>query len=477
MLRLILSFVCFVFVTNYAFGFSGQSTVKVAVVDSGTDIQHDSLRELIWKNSKDSTENGVDEDLNGFIDDIWGWNFADNSNLIIDRQYIGLYSEKMKRFYELQAKVELKTLTDEDIAWYRLISAQADWSEFIADANFYGGFSHGTHVAGIIAKHIKNRSLTTEILNVKLLPTVRTLTLRTETETEVGESVDVVLPEEEIKDLKSQLDSIAVRNGAKTAKIAAYLSEKEVTVMNGSYGIGFPQGFKMLKRVLKNVDVGQISSLAQYYMNRLVEENAKGVDHAPEVLFVFASGNDGLNNDKFPDSPSCIKRENVISVAAINEKTGQLASFSNYGKKTAHIGAPGVGIESSAPGSSNKVHMNGTSQAAPYVAGVLTAMYDENRSLSHADARKILFGTVDKTEELKEKVVSGGAVNAKRAIYAARLTSMYSVETAIEKAFNKHSKNPYAGRELEETVEKSFDDIFELDISTVTQRPILTIIK
>lgn len=61
------------------------------------------------------------------------------------------------------------------------------------------------------------------------------------------------------------------------------------------------------------------------------------------MVFVAAAGNDGKDNDTAPDSPSGLAAENIISVAAVNNR-GELARFSNYGAATVDVGAPGEAI-------------------------------------------------------------------------------------------------------------------------------------
>lgn len=56
--------------------------VVVAIIDSGVDIENKSLKESIWINSKEIANNGIDDDKNGYIDDINGWNFCDNSSSV-----------------------------------------------------------------------------------------------------------------------------------------------------------------------------------------------------------------------------------------------------------------------------------------------------------------------------------------------------------------------------------------------------------
>ena len=59
-------------------------TVIVGVIDSGVDIEHEDLKDVVWTNKKEKPNNGIDDDNNGYVDDIHGWNFlgdAVNENL------------------------------------------------------------------------------------------------------------------------------------------------------------------------------------------------------------------------------------------------------------------------------------------------------------------------------------------------------------------------------------------------------------
>src|SRR5690606_10906985 len=114
---------------------------------------------------------------------------------------------------------------------------------------------------------------------------------------------------------------------------------------------------------------------------------------APNTLFVLAAGNDGMDNDRFPTAPANVKLDNAITVAATMNNE-DLASFSNYGARMVDVAAPGVGILSSVPGN-DRLHLSGTSQAAPYVSNVAGRIVDANLALRPAQIRTILMETVD----------------------------------------------------------------------------------
>ena len=138
-----------------------------------------------------------------------------------------------------------------------------------------------------------------------------------------------------------------------------------------------------------------------------------------DILFVAAAGNDGADADRRPHYPSGYKLPNVMSVAAL-DRHDKLAGFSNYGAKGVHVAAPGKEILSTWLGGKYEEH-SGTSMATPFVAGVAGLILSVEPNLSVKELRDRLTNTVDKLDSLKGKVVSGGRVNAARAVGAVQI--------------------------------------------------------
>lgn len=131
-----------------------------------------------------------------------------------------------------------------------------------------------------------------------------------------------------------------------------------------------------------------------------------------DILFVAAAGNSSVDNDRTPHYPSSYP--NVISVAAL-DRNDQLASFSNFGVKSVMIGAPGVDILSTWLGNEYE-EKSGTSMATPVVSGVAALILAKNPRMSVEDLHKRLMDSTDPIIALKGKTVSGGRINAAKAL-------------------------------------------------------------
>ena len=126
---------------------------------------------------------------------------------------------------------------------------------------------------------------------------------------------------------------------------------------------------------------------------------------AKGVIFVAAAGNDGTNNDANPVYPANYNSDNVVTVAA-TDRNDKLASFSNFGRTTVEIAAPGANIYSTLPGNKYGVY-SGTSMAAPQVVGALALVWDTHPAWTYKQVIDAVLKTADVLPSLAGKVATG----------------------------------------------------------------------
>ena len=429
--------------------------VIVAVIDSGTDIEHEDLKNVLWTNKKEIPGNGIDDDKNGYIDDIHGWNFlgdvvAENMEYVryirnlgpkydgktessisaTDREEFALYQKAKAEFekesqevqsnkarYEqilsqlepahkaMTGKFGKESYTKDDLATIANPSAEEQQQipmltqmlsfadtvpEVIAQLNdgldYFGGrleshFStttdfrgvlndnpddindttygnndvdgpttdkedvkHGTHVAGIIGAERNNGvgmngvANNVEIMVVRAVPD--------------GDEYD--------KDIALAI-RYAVDNGAK--------------VINTSFGKYYSPHPEWVWDAIK------------YAADK-------------DVLIVNAAGNEGLNLDEKQVYPNDQVGTGVeisdtfITIGALNTKYGgeMVANFSNYGVSSVDAFAPGVKIWSTTPLNTYE-YLQGTSMAAPAVAGAAAVIRSQFPKLSAKQVKEVLMNS------------------------------------------------------------------------------------
>ncbi len=133
-----------------------------------------------------------------------------------------------------------------------------------------------------------------------------------------------------------------------------------------------------------------------------------------DMLFVVAAGNSTSNNDASPTYPASFTAANLISVAA-TDNNDSLASFSNFGKSSVNIAAPGVSILSTLPGN-NYGWYSGTSMATPHVSGAAALILSACPSLGTSALRSTILSSADPVASLANSVNTGGRLNVARAI-------------------------------------------------------------
>lgn len=287
---------------------TGGTGFVVAVIDSGAQWDHPDLAANIWSNPFEFV-NGIDDDGNGYIDDVRGWDFFNNDNNP-------------------------------------------------ADPN-----GHGTHTAGTVGAVGNNGiGVAGTAWAVRIMP------LRFLGANGTGSTSDAVAALE-------------------------YAVDMGVKVSNNSWG----------------------SYAFSTTLNNAINAS-KSIGH----VYVASAGNDGLNTDVNPHYPSGYAHDNIISVAATNNRD-KMPTWSNYGASSVDLGAPGDDVASTFK-NSTYVYLSGTSMAAPHVAGVAALLYIQNPSWTYQQVRGRILSTVRPTSAMNGVTATGGVLNLQDAIASSSQT-------------------------------------------------------
>lgn len=148
---------------------------------------------------------------------------------------------------------------------------------------------------------------------------------------------------------------------------------------------------------------------------------------AHDVLFIAAAGNDGADNDATPFYPAGYASTNLISVASV-DAIDAISSFSNFGATSVLIAAPGENIYSTTPTVQNAGmtadhiaasydRLNGTSMAAPHIAGVAALYKAFDPSQTAASIKAQILSRADVISGLNGKVVGSRRLNARATLH------------------------------------------------------------
>ncbi|MFE3869621.1 S8 family peptidase [Flavobacterium sp. ZS1P70] len=423
--------------------------VIVGIVDSGVDIEHQDLKSMVWTNKKEIAGNGMDDDKNGYIDDIHGWNFL---------------GDITKENLEYERIIKNKNLVDEET--YQAAKALND--KKIADAT-----TGKTRTEQMIAT--LNESNATLVKHFgKLVYTIDEVKAIVSQEPEMQKSKTAMqqmlsynLPIADLKvAVQKQLDGFnALLNGENLKtdyrKVLGDNPEDITDTKYGNNNVMGPDKNEILHGthvagivaqtrnnaiggdgIANNVEILTVRAVPDgdeydkdiaLGIRYAVDNGAKvingsfGKSFSPhkqwvydaikyaekkDVLIVHAAGNDAKDIDtenNFPnDSDDKVTEfaDNVITIGALNFEYGNkvVARFSNIGKVNVDVFAPGVKIYATTPNDTYK-YLQGTSMASPNVAGVAALIRSYYPKLSAKQVKHILM---DSGVAITTDVIVGG---------------------------------------------------------------------
>lgn len=426
----------------------GTKTI-VAVLDSGIDLKHEDLVNVVWTNTKEKAGNGIDDDGNGYIDDIHGYNFLGesyneqleyvrmlrlnigdaatlskakteldakyNEALQGKEQYESIYQAVKNADNDVKKYLKKDTYNKQDLAGIKATDEAMQRNVAILNQML----SINETIPGVLDDLNKGLKYYTEQLNYNLNKDFNGRSTvgddpynladvnygngnpmnRVDDESHGTHVAGIIAAERNngkgVNGVANNVAIMSIRavpNGDEYDKDIArgirYAVDNGARVINGSFGKSFSPNAEWVNDALKYA----------------AKKN---------VLFVHAAGNDGadLDNPTNPNFPNDqIKNgpefaDNVITVGALNPKYGSemVASYSNYGKINVDVFAPGTDIYSTYPNNEYE-YSPGTSMASPGVAGIAALVMSQYPNLTAAQVKKIILQS---GLPIKTKVVLG----------------------------------------------------------------------
>lgn len=420
--------------------------VVVAIVDSGVDTAHAALRGSLWTNPKEIAGNGKDDDGNGYVDDIHGWNFIGGK----DGRDVDHDTYEVTRLYvALKAKCEEKKPAGPtgsvDCARYPEVKREFESKRQEAEQNVQ-------QVRTIGGAYASATALLKQFLMTDSLSTAKVSAIQT-TRPDVRQAQQIYLQLaangitehalDEAKDeyegqlqygLNPAYDPRAVVGDNYADPAERHYGNRDVTGPNAMHGthvsgiIGAAPGNSagiqgidpavrlMIVRAVPDGDerdkdianairyaadngarVINMSFGKAYSPYKSAVDEAVRYAQSKGVLFVHAAGNDAEDLGQAPNFPSRSyldggEAANWIEVGASSWKAADslAANFTNYGQKQVDVFAPGVDILSTVPGGAFE-RESGTSMAAPVVTGLAALILSYYPNLTAADVKRIIL--------------------------------------------------------------------------------------
>lgn len=468
-------------------------TVVVAVIDGGVQADHEDLADAMWINPGEIAGNGIDDDGNGYIDDIYGWNFIGGKDSSVNHDTYEL-TRLYKKYNDMFGNRDAKSIAKSEQAEYkRYLSLKSEFDKEYKsskeDYEFYTGLLDGVEM---IKKTLGDKEMTLENLK-EIKPADRNESMAwISLYMMLSKGQDINAALEEIKGGMSYFsnrfnygynlafdprhivgdkyedpnDRIYGNNDVEgpDGEHGTHVAGIIAAVRNNGKGMDgvAPNAKIMAVRAVPNGDerdkdvanairyavdngakVVNMSFGKSYSYNLSAVHEAIRYAQSKDVLLIHAAGNDGKNTDKednFPADRDSKNKElfnNWLEIGASSwvPSPNGLASFSNYGKKNVDVFSPGVDIYATVPTNEYR-RLDGTSMAAPVVAGVAAVIRGYYPTLSAAQVKEIIMESASPVKS--RQVIPGGKkkVKMKKISRTGAIVNLYEALKLAEKTAN-----------------------------------------
>lgn len=476
------------------------TTVVVAIIDSGIDIDHEDLKGVLWTNPREVAGNGIDDDKNGYIDDIHGWNFIGGKAGEVNEDTYELTREFMRLDKQFAAIPENK-VPGKKRKEYERYRALKDKFTRLRDENrdeyeYYKKLSRNLNLSlDTLRATLKTERITSETIDT-FHSTTPTLSFAKGFARLLLSNAD---PGTELSKIKKDLDEavehyrVIVEYGYNTDfDSRALVGDNYADVRERYYGNNNVEGPEpshgthvagivaadrtnglgvngiadnvriMSVRAVPNGDERDkdVANAIRYAVDngariinmsfgksispdKAVVDEAVGYAEKKGVLLIHGSGNEKKDNDQEGNFPTANyangkQAKNWLEVGATASGTGKdfVADFSNYGKKSVDVFAPGVDIYSTVPNNGYE-EKSGTSMAAPVVTGIAALLWSYFPELTAPQVADIIKASTLKFDRLTVNKPGGGETEFSALSNTGGLVNAY---TAVSLALARQSQ-------------------------------------
>lgn len=465
-------------------GRQGQKVI-VAILDSGLDTAHADIKGNLWVNPGEIPGNGVDDDGNGLPDDVYGWNYLGNSEGVniagetlektrIYRMYDPVYKdmkpsevpEEKRQEYETYLMAKESYLQDVEksknrIRQFNVYLNAYNTTHRILQEHFQRDNYTLEEVKAIKSKQAHIQGAKSFYLDLQLYKLSEEIIQRwiSNEQSVLDTKLNVENDPRHITgdDPNNLHDTIYGNNdlhggtpghGTSVAGLVGAIRDNGIGINGIADNVEImivrivPGGDERDKDVALGIryavnhgaKIINCSFGKEFSPEKWMVDEAVRYAEANGVLIVHASGNSGSCNDTEGSFPSPYyssgeRASNWIEVGASSRHTNKklVASFSNYGRNSVDLFAPGEDVMTLKPGGYG--NSSGTSLSAPVVTGVAAILLSYFPDLTPAEVREILNssvtpygrkkvyipGTSTKTR-LRDLCIAGGVVNAAKAV-------------------------------------------------------------